>query len=75
MVISTNEMKINTCGSCKHTDNEYGVFALHCDMYIDHKKLPPNISKDESKVRSWEKACKYYEPIESNTKLTPSRKE
>jgi hypothetical protein len=61
-----NQEKPKTCGSCKHTQNELGLFALHCDMWIEHKKLPPNISKDDSKVRSWEKCCKFYEKIAIN---------
>jgi hypothetical protein len=60
MLCNMNQEKPNTCGSCEHTRNAYGLVALHCDMYIDHKKLTPHICKDDSKVRSWYIACKYY---------------
>lgn len=63
VVVNLNQEKPNTCGSCIHTDNNLGVVALHCDMYITHKKLAPHISKDDSKVRSWYAACKYYESM------------
>jgi len=59
-ICNTNQEKPNTCGSCEHTNNDLGIFALHCDMWIAHGKLTPNISKDDCKVRSWEKSCKYY---------------
>lgn len=62
-VVNLNQELPNTCGSCEHTQNDYGIVALHCDMWIDHKKLTPHISKDDSKVRSWYKVCKYYKPI------------
>lgn len=52
-----------TCGSCHHTQNDYGIVALHCDMWIDHKTLTPHIFEDDSKVRSWYKACKHYEQL------------
>jgi hypothetical protein len=56
-----NQGKPNTCGSCKHTDNDLGFVALHCDIWLK-LKMP------ESKVRSWEKACGYYKPIKSPNK-------
>lgn len=57
----TNENKPNTCGSCKHTDNDLGIFALHCDLLLkEHKeeyKTNKNIIPD-GKVRSWWK-CEF----------------
>ena len=63
-ICNLNQEKPNTCGSCKHTQNELGFVALHCDMGIVHGKLTDHISTDDSKVRSWYKACKYYEKLE-----------
>ena len=52
---SLNQEKPHTCGSCKHTDNDLGFFACHCDIW-------EKVGLCESKVRSWHGAkCKYYE--------------
>ena len=29
-LVCTNEEKKGTCGSCYYTDNDLGIFALHC---------------------------------------------
>ena len=55
-----NQELPNTCGSCKHTDNNLGIVALHCDMYYEKGIYTEHISEDSNKVRSWYKACKYY---------------
>lgn len=60
VVVSTNEEKIGTCGSCIHTDNDLGFVALHCmelNKEADRKlKADPEFdSCDYDKVRSWHK--------------------
>ena len=32
------------CGNCKHSDNDLGIVALHCDL----------VNGENSKVRTWE---------------------
>ncbi len=55
-IISLNEGKPNTCGSCKHTDNDLGFVALHCQLLYD--LIPEEGEVDSSdKVRSWEVCC------------------
>lgn len=61
IIQNLNQELPNTCGSCKHTQNDYGLVSLHCDMYLHRGKLTPHITKDDSKVRSWYKKCKFYE--------------
>ena len=63
VIHSLNQRLPNTCGGCKHTDNDLGVVSLHCDMYYEKGIYTKHISEDCNKVRSWYKACKYYEPI------------
>ena len=56
-VVSLNQEKPNTCGSCKFTDNNLGIVALHCTCNNEEAK---EVWHDESgKVRSWNK-CKYW---------------
>lgn len=56
-LISLNEEEPGTCGSCKYTDNDIGMVALHCTC---KKKEAKEVWHDESgKVRSWEK-CKHW---------------
>jgi hypothetical protein len=50
-----NQEKPLTCGSCKETQNDLGLVALHCSLL--HKQ------GQDSKVRSWEKACEDYKPF------------
>ena len=61
-IVSINEMKRNTCGSCKHSDNEYGVVALHCQLIIDdfQNGIYSGECCDWGKVRSWDK-CHFKE--------------
>ena len=68
-VVSTNEEKPNTCGSCKHSDNELGFVSLRCKLLNDEMNNQyDKLSKDETdehlldydKVRSWSKC--YFEP-------------
>ena len=58
IVCNTNQGKPNTCGSCKHTDNNLGLVALHCDLLEKEGKGVDDY--DYSKVRSWERC--YYLP-------------
>lgn len=61
--VNLNQELPHTCGSCKHTNNDLGIFALHCDIW-DEIRLP------ESKVRSWEgKKCKRYIRLNIKEKL------
>lgn len=46
-IIYLNQKKDNTCGSCKHTNNNLGIVALHCNIKYNDKNF------EESKVRSW----------------------
>lgn len=43
------------CGTCKHTDNDLGIVALHCVLLRDYqlKNEPDGIP--DGKVRSWNK--------------------
>lgn len=68
-VISLNEEKPNTCDSCKHTDNDLGLVALHCQLLYDIILESKDEEYDDSdKVRSWN-TCTFnpsrYEPRSS----------
>jgi hypothetical protein len=72
-IISLNQEKPNTCGSCIHTDNNLGVVALHCQSMYDEALAssdPDALEKcDWAKVRSWDKC--HFNPsryIHNNTK-------
>ncbi len=41
------------CGNCKHSDNDLGLVALHCDLICGIEDKNGEIS--DGKVRSWEK--------------------
>ena len=56
-IISTNRQKPNTCGSCKHIDNELGLVALHCDILLEQEQKEGYDIAD-GKVRSWWK-CQF----------------
>lgn len=51
-LVTLNEQKPNTCGSCLHTDNDLGLVALYCDL-IERKE-----ENNWGKVRSWHK-CRF----------------
>ena len=53
-IVSTNQMKPNTCGSCIHTDNDLGLVALHCDI-LREEQIRCGYDCPDGKVRSWEK--------------------
>lgn len=58
ILVNINKEEHGTCGSCKYTDNDLGIVALHCTC---KKKEAKMVWHDEyGKVRSWEK-CKYWE--------------
>jgi len=50
-IVSLNQEKPNTCGSCKHTQNDLGMIALHCKLLYDKEDY------DNEKRRSWNKCC------------------
>ena len=56
-IVSLNQEKPNTCGSCIHTDNELGVVSLRCQLIYDEaiKSDDPYALEncDFAKVRSW----------------------
>ena len=56
-IISLNEEKPNTCGSCKHSDNDLGFVSLRCQIIYDEaleSDDPESMEKaDFAKVRSW----------------------
>jgi len=67
IIVSTNEEKPNTCGSCIHTDNDLGFVSLRCKLLNDEindefDRLDENESDehlvDHDKVRSWSK-CRF----------------
>jgi hypothetical protein len=51
IIHNLNEEKPNTCGSCKHTDNDLGIVALHCDLIYDSQGAYCEF--EDGKVRSW----------------------
>jgi len=67
-IISLNEEKPNTCGSCKHSDNDLGFVSLRCDLIYEEMLNDEEHNSewyDFAKVRSWHE-CHYspsrYEP-------------
>jgi len=56
-IVSTNQQKPNTCGSCEHTNNDLGLVALHCDILMEQEKREKYDCPD-GKVRSWWK-CQF----------------
>ena len=64
-IISLNQEKEGTCGSCYYSDNNLGIVALHCTC---KKKEAKKIHWDDyGKVRSWEK-CKHWKKKQENKK-------
>lgn len=60
-IISTNKELYKTCGSCKHTDNDLGIVALHCQLIYDKARNKQELEDDDwGKVRSWEEC--YFKP-------------
>jgi hypothetical protein len=53
IIHNLNQEKVNTCGSCKHTDNHLGIVALHCDLLYNSQKDSEDF--EDGKVRSWNK--------------------
>jgi hypothetical protein len=41
------------CGNCKHSDNDLGLVALHCELIYGTTEEDGGLS--DGKVRSWEK--------------------
>uniref|UniRef100_A0A6M3X6J0 Uncharacterized protein n=1 Tax=viral metagenome TaxID=1070528 RepID=A0A6M3X6J0_9ZZZZ len=68
-IISLNEEKSNTCGSCIHTNNNLGLVSLHCQLIYDEalKSDDPNAMEncDFAKVRSWNKC--HFKPSRYNS--------
>lgn len=67
-IISLNQGKPNTCGSCKHSDNDLGFVSLRCAFIyeeMDSDEEHDGEWYDFAKVRSWNE-CHYkpskYEP-------------
>jgi hypothetical protein len=48
-IVSLNEERPNTCGSCRWTQNELGIFALRCELIRSDEE------HDFGKVRSWDR--------------------
>jgi len=62
-IVNLNQLKLDTCGSCVHTDNNIGVVAMHCqliynDMLADIEHDGEDY--DWGKVRSWDDC--YFKP-------------
>lgn len=63
-VVSLNQEKPNTCGSCVHTDNDLGFVSLRCQLIYDEAIIAWETNKDAmeecdfAKVRSWHE-CHY----------------
>jgi hypothetical protein len=76
-IVSLNQEKPNTCGSCAHTDNDLGIVALHCQIIYDEALADPDPNSlenyDFAKVRSWDKChfkpSKYLSSNESVTEV------
>lgn len=79
-IVSTNEEKPHTCGSCKHTDNDLGMVSLRCQIIYDEAEIAWDAGNkmameecDFAKVRSWHEC--HYNPTRwkligpSNTEL------
>ena len=65
-----NQHLPNTCGSCKHTDNDLGIAALHCQLIYDEATTREELEGcDWGKVRSWNE-CQFnpskWEPLNDN---------
>lgn len=63
-IISLNQEKPNTCGSCIHTDNDLGVVSLRCALLykeMDEDDEHDGEWYDFAKVRSWDECCSRYQ--------------
>ncbi len=73
-IFNTNQEKPNTCGGCKHTDNDLGIVALHCDLLLKEEEKEYKTNKNiiaDGKVRSWYK-CQFKPSKYEAKKITKS---
>jgi len=73
-IISLNQELPNTCGSCRHTDNELGFVSLRCALiYAEMEADEEHDAEwyDFAKVRSWHEC--HYKPSKYEPRLSAQK--
>lgn len=73
-IVTLNQEKPDTCGSCSHTDNDLGIVSLKCQIIHDNWMNNEYSGEDcdWAKVRSWSK-CHFnpsrYTPVTNRSQV------